>query len=872
MGEVYRGRDGRLDRDVAIKILPPAFAEDADRLARFEREAKMLASLNHANIAAIYGLEEAEGTRFIAMELVEGETLGDRIARKGPLELDEALGLARQIAEGLRAAHDNGVVHRDLKPANIQVTPERVVKVLDFGLAKAQEGAASASGSMPDQTQSPTMLQATGAGMLMGTAAYMSPEQAKGKVVDKRADIWAFGAVLYEMLTAEPLFAREDLSETLASVIRDDPELDRVPARVRRLVGACLQKDPLKRLRDIGDVWALLDDDSAAGAGPGAAAPSARTPWLIAGAAVVIALLAASVALPTWFRAPTSDSPRWFAVHWPTTASAAEDNTGGVFSVSPNGRDLVIVDNDRLWWRRADALEAREIDGTTGATYPFWSPDGNSVAFFQDGLLRKVSLATGSIREICEVEDGRGGSWGASGTILFGSAEDGVYRVDEMGGTPDRVTTVPVATGGRAGSAAHRYPQFLPGGETFLYMYLTGVETQGVYLGAFDGSAPILVLERDETARYAPGVADEMLGHLLFRRGTTLMAQPFDASTGELRAAAVPVGQGAGSAGNTGFLALSVVGGALAYSELPLPYRELVWVSRSGEVLATGGEPSTMTELDLSPGGKVAAVAVSTTNDGPTSEVRLYDLESGNFTPFTFESEAGWANPIWSPDGRRIAYTTFGLSGLPAYEIRVKDADMSGEDRQIDEVGYYAYLWDWAPESEAILVGHNYGVGDMVLRSLDPDEDDEVVLGGGGQYVQGQFSPDGRWLAYTSTVSGQVEVYVQPYPATGAVRQLSVGGGEMPRWRRDGHELFYVAPDGNLMAVPVRTSIDAGLQTGAVQVLFGSVRTSVSIRLTPQPASYAPADNGERFLVMRSVLATKAPITMVVDWQAGLQQ
>jgi hypothetical protein len=449
--------------------------------------------------------------------------------------------------------------------------------------------------------------------------------------------------------------------------------------------------------------------------------------------------------------------------------------------------------------------------------------------------------------------------------------EDGIYRVAETGGTPDRVTTVPAAAGDRVGSAAHRYPQFLPGDETFLYMYLTGVETQGVYLGALDGSAaPILVLERDETARYAPGVADETLGHLLFRRGTTLMAQPFDAATGELRATAVPVGQGAGSAGNTGYVALSVVAGTLAYSELPLPYRDLAWISRTGDVIATVGEPSAMVAMDLGPGNRLAAVATADRDAG--GEVLIYDLEAGNFTPFAFGSEFGWQNPLWSPDGRRIVYTTYGLSGLPAYEVRIKDADMSGEDRQINEAGQYTYLWDWAPDGEAILIGYDFGAGDMLLRPLDPEGVTEIILGGGGQYIQGQFSPDGRWIAYASTVSGQVEVYVQPYPVTGAVRQLSLGGGEMPRWRRDGQEIFYVTPDGALMALPVRTSMDAGLQVGTAQALFGSVRNSSSIDLSPQPASYAPADNGERFLVMRAVPAGKPLINMVLDWQEGLQQ
>jgi Tol biopolymer transport system component/predicted Ser/Thr protein kinase len=866
MGEVYRASDGRLDRDVAIKVLPADFAADADRLARFEREAKMLASLNHANIAAIYGLEEADGTRFIAMELVEGETLDDLIQRRGRLGLDEALELALQIAEGLRAAHDHDVVHRDLKPANIQVTPEGAVKLLDFGLARPQQGAGSSSGGTSDQTQSPTMLQVTGAGMILGTAAYMSPEQAKGKSVDKRADIWAFGVVLYEMLVGDKLFAREDLTETLASVIRDEPDLDAVPPRARRLLEACLRKDPFKRLRDIGDVRELLGDEAVRERGPLPPTPPSKAPWAVAAAAVVIALAMASVVIPGWLRGSTEGAPRRFSVLWPTEASALDANATAVFTVSPDGRDLVILDNDRLWVRRAEALEARQIEDTLGAYYPFWSPDGESVAFFREGRVRSVTLATDVMRDLTASVDMRGGAWGRNGTILFGEGIGGIHRVSEMGGAAEVITSPP-----DDGNSSHRYPQFLPGEDTFLYFNLSRGETQGTYLADFSGSEPQLILEHGTVARFLPREPGATDGHLLFRDETTLMARPFDAATATLSGDAFPVAEGVGHAGNTGFSAFSASPGMLAFSAMARPQRDLAWLSRSGELIAQVAPPSPFGAMDVSPDGTLAAVDRVVDQSDNSSEVLRYDLGSMRSTPFA-SGEPGWSNPVWSNGGDRIAYGTYGLSGLDAYEVRFRPMDMSSDDTEVDRHPLNALVWDWGPDDESILIGRNFGLGAMVLRSL-VSEAEEVVVPGDGTYIQGRFSPDGRWLAYTSIGGTRPEVFVKPYPGATAGQQISLDGGEMPRWRDDGRELYYVAPDGTLMALSLQVASGSSGQTlrpGPPTALFSGLRVSAP-NSTPQFASYAPVDGGERFLVMRSFAEPKNPITVIVDWQAGLE-
>ena len=510
MGEVYRARDTKLDRDVALKILPESFAADPDRLARFEREAKVLASLNHANIAHVYdaGQHELSGAgapasrvAFLTMELVDGEDLSARIAR-GAIPLDEALPIAREIVAALDAAHAAGIVHRDLKPANIKLTRDGQVKVLDFGLAKAMapgsEDPALQGSDSP--ANSPTLTaRATQMGMIIGTAAYMSPEQARGRAVDRRADIWAFGCVLYEMLTGRRLFVGEDLTEILASVVKEQPDLSAAPHEMQRLLRRCLEKDPKKRLRDIGDVWDLMDDRPAhTPASQPARRPASTLAWGVAAAGLV---LATAFALLHFLETPAARPMTQFQLAWPVGASASVGG-GMFFAMSPDGRHVAIVDDNILWVRSLDAIEPTKLDRTESATYPFWSPDGESIAFFASGQLKRIARTGGPVQNVTAATDGRGGTWSRNGTIVFADAlgREGLKRVPDVGGTATPVTKV--ATAGT--SDGHRYPQFLPDGEHFLFLHLTATaDVGGVYVGALDGSAPVKVLAGQDSALFA---------------------------------------------------------------------------------------------------------------------------------------------------------------------------------------------------------------------------------------------------------------------------------------------------------------------------------------------------------------------------------
>ena len=668
MGEVFRARDTRLGRDVALKILPAAFAGDPDRLARFEREAKVLASLNHANIAHVYDVGEHEATGagepashvgFLAMELVDGEDLSARIAR-GPVPLAEALAIAREIASALDAAHAHGIVHRDLKPANIKLTGVGQVKVLDYGMAKAFDPAAGvtqASGgtgtehearSTEHESQRPTMTSPamTAMGVILGTAAYMAPEQARGRAVDKRADIWAFGCVLYEMLTGKRLFAGEDLTETLASVVKEQPDLGAAPKEVRRLLQRCLEKDPKKRLRDIGDAWDLLDDR------PHATAPApprgrATVPWAIAAAALVVA---AGLSVFHFSETPPAQPTTRFQLAWPGASSAVGGSR--FFALSPNGRHMAIVDQGALWVRSLDAVEPVRLDRTDAATYPFWSPDSESIGFFAGGQLKRIARTGGPVQVITAAQEGRGGAWSPNGTVLFSAAfgYQGLQRVPEAGGSPTAVTTLP----GSSTSDAHRYPQFLPDGERFLYLHLTGAtDVAGVYLGSLDGTPPVKVLEGQDSALYSPGPSGRD-GYLLTCRDDTLMAQPFDPARGQAAGALFPVVEGVGRGENTGLCAVSAsdTGDLVVWAGTSL-VAEVTWVDRSGAHGTRVSQPTEVDSFSLSADERRIAMAI---RSGPNvSDVWTFAVPDGTPSKFTFGPDPGWGFPLWSPDGSAIA-------------------------------------------------------------------------------------------------------------------------------------------------------------------------------------------------------------------------
>ena len=590
MGEVWRATDSRLRREVAVKVLPAAFTADRERLARFEREAQTLAALNHPNIAAIYGLEESNGTRALVMELVEGEDLSTRIAH-GPLPVAEALAIARQIAEALEAAHEQGIVHRDLKPANVKVRADGTVKVLDFGLAKAMEPAAGA-GARAELAHSPTLTShGTQLGVILGTAAYMAPEQARGGAVDKRADLWAFGVVLFEMLTGRSLFAGETVSDTLAGVLKTDVDLAALPAAtpraVRELLRRCLERNPRNRLRDAGDARLVLDDALAGRrdgveAPPVAAAPAAHRlgrwlPWAIAAIASAIAI--AAVVRPP--RAAPASPPSAIRFHLQPLESVSPTRRGSFFTLSPDGRVLAVTADGALWVRPLDAVEPRRIEGAEDATYPFWSPDGAWIGFFSGGQLRRVARDGGPAQRLCDAPEGRGAAWSPEGVIVFSPhlGARGLWRVSGQGGQPVQVTSLPE----NAANHAHRYPQFLPDGR-FLYMHLgPDPAVAGIWAASLEGGRPVRVLDGVDQAVYAPSASDPSRGHLLYRREKTLLAQPFDLATLRATGEAQPVAQNVGTAANTGAGAFAVSAtGVLAFTSDLDGNGELVWVDRAG--------------------------------------------------------------------------------------------------------------------------------------------------------------------------------------------------------------------------------------------------------------------------------------------------
>ena len=849
MGEVYRARDTKLHRDVALKILPDSFATDPDRLSRFEREAQVLASLNHPNIAQIFGFEESSNVRALAMELVEGEDLSQRIAR-GAIPLDEALAIARQIAMALEAAHALGIVHRDLKPANIKLTADGHVKVLDFGLAKAIAGDGAHTGADSSSPIAATMTSPamTAMGLILGTAAYMAPEQARGRVVDKRADIWAFGCVLFEMLTARRPFAGEDMTETLASVVKEQPDLTPVPREVRRLLTRCLEKDPKRRLRDIGDVWDLLDDASGPEAGRTVVQRSSRLPWIVAAAAIL-----AAIAVSVMHFAETASQPATtrFAVPSPGTGRAE------FFALSPDGSRLAIVTGGSLWVRPLDSIEPVRLERTEGATYPFWSPDNAWIGFFAGGQLRKISATGGNPQPICPAADGRGASWSRNGTIVFsnGGGLSGLSRVSETGGSATPATSL-AAPGGSDG---HRYPQFLPDGEHFLFLYLSSrSDVAGVYVGALDGAAPVRVREGPDSALYMASAAGA--GYLLFRQQGTLMAQAFDPGRRQTSGAMFPVAEEVGQGQNTGVGSFSVSAqGTLAHDPGISGLRRMAWLDRTGKHLSEASSEAPISSFALARDERHLALAIQASAALET-DIWVRSLPDGAASKFTFGPAPGWFLPVWSPNGTELAYATMDLAGQSGYEIRRKRSDMTGKEETLLRTPSYLRPWDWSVDGKWLV--YTAGNDDLWLLPLDGDRKPTQFTKTPEEESYGQLSTDGRWIAYASGDRSSPHVFVQPFPATGAKWLVSAGTGSMPRWRRDGKELYYRRMDGQLMAVPIGGA-SAALEHGAPQPLFGPIPTYGNV----ERFSYQPSIDGQQFLVVAPVQSGVPPITVVLNWR-----
>jgi serine/threonine protein kinase len=867
MGEVYRARDTRLGRDVAMKILPRLFTSDPDRLARFEREARVLASLNHPHIGAIYGLEDADGVRALVLELVNGETLADRIAR-GPIPLNEMLTIARQMADALEAAHEKGIIHRDLKPANIKITPDGGVKVLDFGLAKA----ASCDAAPADLTQSPAMtVGGTREGVILGTAAYMSPEQARGKPVDKRADIWAFGCVLYEMLTGRPAFKGESISDVLAKVIEREPDWTALPAstppRLRELLRRCLRKDLKTRLQSIGDtrvqieelISGATEETATTVATQPRAQRSARFALIVAALSLVITAALAVPATLYLRRVVPEPFPTRFEIPTPPTSDPVS------FALSADGRQLAFVATSegasRLWVRPLDQVTAQPLAGTEGASYPFWAPDGRAIGFFADGKLKRIDLGSGGPQVLADASSGRGGTWNRDGVLVFAPTPGGVMmRVMATGGTPVAVTRL------APGQAGHRWPQFLPDGRHFLF-FAGRQPDQGVYVGTLDGGEPTRVLAADTAAVYAPP------GALLWVHQGVLVAQRFDPAREVVNGEPIPVAQAVGLDDGVfrGAFAVSATG-VLAHRAGRGERRQLGWVDRAGVAQGTVGPPDEdgLSSPELAPDGR--RVAVYRTVQGNT-DVWLIDIGRDVPSRLTFDASIE-ASPLWSPNGRRVVFASLRNGAFDLFE---KAASGAGDEQPLLVTGEPKTPMAWSSNGQFLLYGmqHPKTGADLWALSLAGDRKPFPVVQTPVDEMAGQFSPDARWVAYESNESRLVQIYVRPFPGPGSPRQMSTAGGRQPRWRPDGKELFYVAADARLMAVPIGVGADPQtLEVGAPVPLFRTrLASGANILVGPQSKpQYAVASDGRFLMNMAVEGATAPPITVVLNWDAALKK
>ncbi|MEE4270227.1 MAG: protein kinase [Thermoanaerobaculales bacterium] len=896
MGVVWLADDTKLGRQVALKVLPADVAGDDERMARFEREAKVLASLNHPNIAHLYGLETVEsgvgegdsptpepitsgtgstaaGTTFLVMELVEGEDLSALIER-GAVPVDEAVRIALQIAEALEAAHEQGIVHRDLKPANIKLRPDGTVKVLDFGLAKAWD-TEDRDGSL---SLSPTLTQhATAAGVILGTAAYMSPEQAAGVAADRRADIWAFGVVLWEMLTGHKLFEGETVSHVLASVLKDEVDVaelpDDTPPRVHDLLDRCLRKKPRERLQAIGDARIALEEEQGDPGGGAMAAPPfehdadagapGRTggmPWAIAALGV-----AAAVVLAAWMvlhPAPETPVVRFTVEPPPESSFDLEPIRPGPVAVSPDGTKLVFAaanadGTDQLWIRTIDEVEARPLTGTENAQYPFWAPDSRHIGFFDGSSLKRVDSSGGLPLTLCDAPNGKGGSWGPDGTIVFApDSDDPIHAVSQAGGESEAVTTF----NEDRNEDSHRHPWFLPDGRRFLYlaMFPEGNESgQAIMVGSLDDEPAVEIGRSPTNAAYASG-------HLLYVRESTLMARPFDPSSLEFGGEAVPVvEQVATLASGTGRAVFSPsdAGTLVSQSGVAQAGGILRWRDRDGELIEEIGEPNFLYAVELSPDGTLAVVAIGDPESG-NGDLWILELERGLLTRFTSDEGNEYA-AIWSADGSEIVYTS---AGGGTFRLVRKAVEGSGAGHVLFESERNFVVRGWGPDEKSLMLTaqrEETGWDQLVLQPGGEPEIKDVVV---TEFTEGsgQLSPDGRWLVYQSDASGRFEVYVQPYPGPGRTLRASTAGGLWPRWNGDGTEIYYTSFTGALMSVPVRSS-GTGLTLAPALDLF--IGPSVE-----DGGQYDVADDG-RFLVIESFAeADPEPVMVLMNWPAVLDR
>jgi eukaryotic-like serine/threonine-protein kinase len=896
MGEVYRATDTKLGREVAIKTLPSALATDTDRLARFEREAKLLAALNHAHIAAIYGLDEHEGLQYLAMELVEGETLEEKL-KAGPLPVEDALRLALQIAEALEAAHEKGVVHRDLKPANVMVTRNGVVKVLDFGLAKAFAGNPSEANLLHSPALSIAMTQQ---GLILGTAGYMSPEQASGQATDQRADIWAFGVVLYEMLTGMPLFSGESVPHVLADVLRTEPDWSRLPKnlhpRLKLLLERCLKKRVRNRYHSMADVRVDIEDvlPDPHGVSPPPAVDAVRrskgAAWAV-GASLLTAVVVVAIAFWSRSAPPVAEAPVTRSIITSLPFDRRSPPPAGqsrelerpfptAIALSPDGRTAVVralTDNgSQLFRRTLDRLDITPIEGTDGAEGPFFSPDGVWIGFWVNGELKRVPIAGGPASTIYRSEDrtagGYGADWGEDDRIVF-ATRSAVRRVAAAGGEAERLPAPD------AGAYGYFHPHLLPGDKAVL---LTRVDSPfrwdkaRVVVRSLETGDEQDVINDGADARYLPS------GHLLFVRRGTLMAAPFDVARHVTTGGAVALVDGVMQTANFHSLADSgstqvavASNGTLLYATggLNPDYSfRLVWVDRDGHIEPLPAPPRAYVIPRLTHDGMRVLVTVMTTQASAAERIWVYDLARGTMVPVTADDEeSGYA--VQSPDGARVVFESW-TGGR--FRLASQPIDGSSPSMPLTEVdGTLPTPSSWSRDGVLAFV-KTTGQGRNEIWTLDMNAKSEPrpLIQASGSDKQASFSPDGRWIAYASNVSGRQEVYVQPYPGPGERVPVSVGGGAAPAWRADGRELFYETrlPGGegvSMMAVPVETTDDR-FSAGTPKHLF----TGPFLFFDPVK-TYDVTPDGQRFLMVQFTERPPEPpneLVLVQHWFEELKR
>ena len=857
MGVVFRGRDARLQRDVALKLLPDHFANDPDRLPRFEREAQMLASLNHPSIAQIYGLEQVNGATCIVMELVDGETLEERLKR-GPLPFDEAIAIARQIADALAVAHERGIVHRDLKPANIKLTPGGTVKVLDFGLAKALGPRTSDL----NVTSLATVASGSVAGVIVGTPGYMSPEQARGRDVDSRTDIWAFGCVLYEMLTARQAFGGETITDVLAKIVTSPPDLDLLPASapasIRLLLSATLTKNSAQRLQHIGDTRLFLEGAIVAPTATVATAPASggdRRTWLVAAlgiVAVVAGILAAALAL----RQRPEPAPQMrFEISLPGLM--------GTPIVSPDGKWITYgtqpADGKRMAWLRPIGSDsAQQVPGSENINGALWSPDSKRLATLADGTLRIFDLASGSSRSLGQVGSLRGGSWNRDGVLILGRASDSVIvRISESGG---EVTPVTKHDAGRK-DLLHAIPVFLPDGNHFLFLVVAGAEDSGIYRASLDSTdTPTRVIA------LAPsnfsGMSYVPSGHLLYSNEGKLSAQRVDAMGN-------PQGDPAVVADNVdgGFMA-SDTGLLLYHKAAPRVGKQLLWYGRDGKQLGSVGAEANYGNVDLSPQGDRAAVDIVTNNN---RDIWVVDVSRSVAQPVTFDPGSDWT-ASWSPDGSRLVFGSTRSHSDGTTRIYEKSSTGAGTETVLPSGDVSSIPVHWSADGKYIVFSRQRQLGntssyDTWLLPLFGDRKPTPLLETGFDKFQARVSPNNNLVAYSTNESGTYQVVVQTFPdASGGKWQISATGGVEPKWRRDGRELYYLGMDGKLMSVAIS---GPPFIAGRPVELFQTPLT-VSRAQPTRDRRYDVTPDGRFLMVVPGATGAPTPYSVIVNWTDGL--